>query len=140
MALTVSRLLLGKILKIFSSQKIFFIGLFTGVVAVITLYVATDYIVILGGIILLGIGMTASFPVMLGYVAELYAQLSGTAFSVVFVIALTGNMIINYSMGVVAQTHGISSWPILLLTCLIGMIILLWVFLILTRNQLTTKS
>lgn len=140
MALTVSRLLLGKILKVFSSNKIFFIGLFIGIVAVVILYAATDYTIILIGIILLGIGMTASFPVMLGYVAELYARLSGTAFSVVFVIALTGNMIINYSMGVVAQTNGISAWPLLLLTCLISMVILLWVFLLLTRNQLNSKS
>jgi fucose permease len=140
MALTLSRLLLGKILKVFSSHKIFFIGLFIGIVAVVILYAATDYTIILIGIILLGIGMTASFPIMLGYVGELYAKLSGTAFSVVFVIALTGNMIINYSMGVVAQTNGISAWPLLLLTCLISMVILLWVFLLLTRNQLNSKS
>jgi fucose permease len=40
-------------------------------------------------------------------VGDRYKALSGTAFSLVLVIALSGNMIINYSMGVIAQTYGI---------------------------------
>jgi len=139
-SLTVSRLFLGRILKIFSTQKIFFITLFTGMLAVIILYMATGFPAILCGIILLGIGMSTGFPLMLGYVAELFSSLSGTAFSVVLVIALTGNMIINYSMGVVSQEYGMSSWPILLIVCLAAMVILLWVFLLLTRNKLSPKS
>jgi len=140
MSLTASRLLLGRILKIFSTQKIFFITLFTGMVAIIILYVGTSYTAILCGIVLLGIGMSTGFPLMLGYVAELYSGLSGTAFSVVLVIALTGNMLINYSMGIAAQQKGIGSWPVLLLICMTAMILLLWGFLILTRKQLKLKS
>ncbi len=139
-SLTISRLFLGRILKIFSTQKIFFITLFTGIAAVSILYVATSFVAILCGIILLGVGMSTGFPLMLGYVAELFSNLSGTAFSVVLVIALTGNMIINYSMGVVSQEHGMSSWPLLLIVCLAAMVILLWVFLLLTRNKLSSKS
>jgi MFS transporter, FHS family, glucose/mannose:H+ symporter len=140
MSLTVARFLLGKFLQNFSSRKIFFIGLFIGMVGVAVLYLASNYSIILFGIILLGIGMAASFPIMLGYVADLYTNLSGTAFSVVLFIALTGNMLINYSMGIVAQAKGISAWPVLMIICIMSMILLLWLFLFLTRNQLKTKS
>lgn len=139
-ALTVSRLLMGRILKVFTTQQVFFSGLFIGLGATIILSTATEYPMILTGIVLLGIGMSTGFPLMLGYVAELFSTLSGTAFSVVLVIALIGNMLINYSMGVIAETRSISTWPYLLTTCLVCMIILLWIFLILMRKEIKTKS
>ncbi len=139
-ALTVSRLLMGRILKVFTTQKVFFSGLCIGLMATIILSTATGYPMILAGIVLLGIGMSTGFPLMLGYVAELFSTLSGTAFSVVLVIALIGNMLINYSMGVIAETRSISVWPYLLTACLVCMIILLWIFLILMRKEIKTKS
>jgi purine-cytosine permease-like protein len=44
---------------------------------------------------------------MLGFVGDRFKELSGTAFSIVFVIALLGNMIINYGMGFIVQTYGV---------------------------------
>jgi FHS family glucose/mannose:H+ symporter-like MFS transporter len=44
---------------------------------------------------------------MLGMVGNRYPQLSGTAFSFVLVVALLGNMVVNYSMGLVAENFGI---------------------------------
>jgi hypothetical protein len=40
------------------------------------------------GVSLLGCGLAATFPVVLGFVGDRYAQLAGTAFSVVIVMAL----------------------------------------------------
>ncbi len=134
-ALTVSRLLMGRMLKVFTTQQVFFSGLFIGLMATIILSTATGYTMILVSIVLLGIGMSTGFPLMLGYVAELFSTLSGTAFSVVLVIALVGNMLINYSMGVIAESRSISAWPYLLTICLVCMIILLWIFLILMRKE-----
>ncbi len=134
-ALTVSRLLMSRILKVFNTQQVFFSGLIIGLMATIILSTATGYTMILVSIVLLGIGMSTGFPLMLGYVAELFSTLSGTAFSVVLVIALVGNMLINYSMGVIAETRSISAWPYLLTICLVCMIILLWIFLILMRKE-----
>ncbi len=138
-ALTVSRLLMGRILKVFSTQQVFFTGLFIGLMAALILSIATSYSFILVGIALLGIGMSTGFPLMLGYVAELFSNLSGTAFSVVLVIALIGNMLINYSMGVISQTRSVSVWPLLLIVCLVCMIILLWIFLTLMRKEVKPK-
>ena len=54
-------------------------------------------------------------------VGDKFAALSGTAFSIIFVIALIGNMIINYGMGIVSFKYGIQQMPILLLICTVLM-------------------
>ena len=59
------------------------------------------------GFVLLGAGLSGGFPIMLGFVGSLYSDLSGTAFSLVFFIALIGNTLINLLMGLVAQKFGI---------------------------------
>ena len=47
-------------------------------------------ILLLQQLIITGLGLAAGFPVILGYVGQLYANLSGTAFSIALVIALDG--------------------------------------------------
>ncbi|MFZ2341216.1 MAG: MFS transporter [Bacteroidales bacterium] len=61
------------------------------------------------GFFLMGTGLANGFPVMLGLVGERYKHISGTAFSFVLTIALPGNMIINYMMGVISQKTGIGN-------------------------------
>ena len=59
------------------------------------------------GVFLLGAGLSATFPVVLGFVGDRYAQLSGTAFSVVIVMALTGGMLLPFATGALGATHGL---------------------------------
>jgi sugar phosphate permease len=59
------------------------------------------------GLVLLGAGLANGFPIMLGFVGDRYTELSGTAFSLVLFIALLGNTLINYGMGIIAQNFGI---------------------------------
>lgn len=61
------------------------------------------------GFFLIGTGLANGFPVMLGLAGERYEKLSGTAFSFVLTIALLGNMIINYMMGVISELTGIGN-------------------------------
>ena len=62
---------------------------------------------IITGMILLGAGLASGFPIMLGFVGDRYKEISGTAFSFVLVIALIGNMLVNYLMGIISQQYGI---------------------------------
>ena len=111
LALTVMRVVLGGLLKKFNpfSVMIFLtvfllIGfgfLFTG----LKMYT-------LIGVIFIGIGTAANFPVLLGYIAELFPKLSATAFSVVFTMALTGNTISNYGMGHISEIWSVKALPI----------------------------
>ena len=62
-------------------------------------------------------GAAAGFPVILGYVSELYTDLRGTAFSFVFFIALMGNVLINYLTGIIAYHYGMDKLPWILILC-----------------------
>jgi FHS family glucose/mannose:H+ symporter-like MFS transporter len=59
------------------------------------------------GVFLVGCGFAATFPVVLGWVGDRYAHLSGTAFSIVIVMALTGGMLLPYATGVLGASRGL---------------------------------
>ncbi|HKW48777.1 MAG TPA: MFS transporter, partial [Gemmatimonadaceae bacterium] len=61
------------------------------------------------GVFLLGVGFSATFPVVLGFVADRHVALSGTAFSIAMVIALIGGMLLPYLTGVLGTLHGLRS-------------------------------
>ncbi len=138
-SLTLSRLVLGRMLKVFSSKTVVLSFVTLELAASIILYIASDYSLFMVGIVLLGVGMSAGFPIILGYVAELFSDLSGTAFSVVLGIGLTGNMILSYSMGIIANLHGIEAFPWVLMICVLTLIGLLRAFLFLTGSKLRFK-
>ncbi|MGN6166267.1 MAG: MFS transporter, partial [Flavisolibacter sp.] len=84
---------------------------------------------IVAGLVLSGAGLAGGFPIMLGFVGERFAALSGTAFSFVFVVALIGNMLINYAMGFIVHNYGVQH---LTTVCYIeiGTMVLLFLFII----------
>lgn len=59
------------------------------------------------GVFFAGAGLAAGFPVVLGYVGDRYAALSGTAFSIALVMALTGGSILPYGTGALAESYGL---------------------------------
>lgn len=73
----------------------------------ILLKTGISYSLDIAGYVLLGAGLAAGFPAMLGITGSRYAGLSGTAFSIVFFIAMIGNMLMNYGTGLIAQNFGI---------------------------------
>jgi fucose permease len=79
------------------------------------------------GVFLLGVGFAATFPVILGFVGDRYAQLSGTAFSIVFVMALTGGMVMPYVTGVLGARYGLRTSFVLVPIALVGIVVLLGV-------------
>lgn len=107
--LTAARLILGIILKKQNPHWVHFICIGFAVAGTFCTMLSVSYGVILIGLVLIGIGLSAGFPIILGYVGELYSALSGTAFSIVLVIALIGNVIINYFMGIIAEYYGIEN-------------------------------
>lgn len=127
--LTVTRLLLGGLLKKVSSSLVLFISIGIVLIGSLIISYSNTYSIALFGLILLGIGFAAVFPVILGYVSEIYTNLSGTAFSIVLVIALIGNMILNYFMGIIAHSYGIKHFTTILIISLIIMALLLRIVL-----------
>jgi len=135
-ALAIARLILGGVLKkVKPGVTLFICYAFILAGGIIMLIGATFFSSVIA-LIFIGIGFAAGFPVILGYVGELYANLSGTAFSVVLVMALTGNTLINYLVGAVAQSYGIQKFPIILVICVVIMALLLSVSL----SKISTKK
>jgi len=126
LSLTLTRIVLGYVLRRVSSSLIQFISICIAAAGALVLMFSITYGPTLLGLILLGAGFASGFPIFLGYVGELYKEMSGTAFSFVMVIALIGNMIINYLMGVIAQVAGMKHFSSLLLSCLAIMLIVLY--------------
>ena len=59
------------------------------------------------GLFLLGFGLAAGFPILLGFLGGLYRDLTGTAFSAVFVMALIGGSALSYLTGVLGDRQGL---------------------------------
>ncbi len=123
--LTIVRLLLGTLLKKISSFMVLMTSLLLIASGSFILMYTSTYTISFTALIITGIGLAAGFPVMLGYVGQLYASLSGTAFSIALVIALTGNTIINYLFGMIADKYSIHYLPLLIIACIICMIFIL---------------
>ena len=66
-------------------------------------------------VILVGIGLAAAFPILLGIVGDAFKEWSGTAFSMVLTIALIGNTLLNYLIGWVTEVTSMSSYPFIFL-------------------------
>lgn len=81
------------------------------------------------GLVLLGVGVAAGFPVLLGYIGDLFAAVSGTAFSIALSIALFGNILANYGMGLAAEAYGLAAFPLLLTGTLAVQVLLLGVII-----------
>ncbi len=123
--LTAGRLLLGVLLKKISSFIVMVVSLLFVIAGSIILSETQSYTVSFAALIIIGIGLAAGFPVILGYVGQLYPHLSGTAFSIALVIALTGNTLINYFFGFIAAKYNVTHLPSLVIACTICMFILL---------------
>jgi FHS family glucose/mannose:H+ symporter-like MFS transporter len=102
-----ARLALGALLKRASPTRILLSSLATAFVGALLLILTDSAPLAAIGVFLLGCGFAATFPVILGFVGDRYTQLSGTAFSVVMVMALIGGMILPYLTGVLGATYGL---------------------------------
>jgi FHS family glucose/mannose:H+ symporter-like MFS transporter len=59
------------------------------------------------GAVLIGLGFAAVYPTTLATVGERFAALSGTAFSIIFTVALCGGMLAPWLAGLIAQGAGL---------------------------------
>ena len=135
LGLTITRLLLGALLQRISSFVVLIVSLSLIAGGSSLLFYADSYNLSFTSLIIIGVGLAAGFPVVLGYVGQLYASLSGTAFSIALVIALSGNILINYLFGFVADHYSIRHLPLLMIGCDFCMIILV----LLIKQKISSK-
>jgi predicted MFS family arabinose efflux permease len=118
--MALSRLALSALLKRVWSPLVLLGSVAVAALGAAILLQAGGYAVALAGTFSIGLGLAAGFPVVLGYIADRHPQQSGTAFSMIFVVALVGNMTINKSFGYIAERYGVQQYPTMLLALLSG--------------------
>ena len=89
------------------------------------------------GLFLLGFGLASGFPILLGFLGGLCQDLTGTAFSAVFVMALVGGSSLPYLTGVLGDRQGLRAS---LLVVPIGLLAQGGLFLFLRRRMGTIGS
>ena len=127
--MTGMRLILGWALHHVKSNLVLIGSIGLSIAGCFMIFYTETQIVTYVGMIILGVGLSACFPVILGYAGGIYTHLSGTAFSIILAIALIGNMTCNYGMGIVAKAYGTGKLPVVIMVgLLIQFIILLFLF------------
>lgn len=122
--MTTMRLILGGLLRSVSAKTLLFASFGLLLLGCLFLGYGKTFTVAVIGLMLLGAGLAGGFPIMLGLVGNRYAKLSGTAFSFVLFIALIGNMLVNYLMGIITHNYGIHYLIHVTFAELIAMVIL----------------
>jgi len=102
-----ARMTLGVTLRRFAPARILLGCITIGIAGALSVVATHRAGVAAFGVFLIGVGFSATFPLVLGFVADRYAALSGTAFSVVMVMALTGGMTLPYVTGVLGASYGL---------------------------------
>lgn len=139
-SLTVSRLLLGIALKKIEAYKVLLSGLIITFSGLILMKFGTSYTIGMVGIGMVGFGAAAAFPVMLGYVGTMFPDISGAAFSLVLVMALTGNMLLNALGGIVFETYKVASFSLYMMAIILIMLILLYFIILKLKKQNILKN
>jgi fucose permease len=123
-----ARLALGTVLRGVSPIRALFSCLGVGFVGALVLLMTHDVTLASVGVFMLGIGFAATFPTVLGIVGERYAELSGTAFSMVITMALVGGMFFPWITGVAGNKYGMRGSFVVVPTAIVLLATLLSVF------------
>ncbi|RJP73605.1 MAG: MFS transporter [Ignavibacteriales bacterium] len=129
LGLLITRLALGFMLKKIRPFVVQFACLALILVGAILLLTSNSVTIAYIGVALLGIGFAPGFPVVLGYVGELYAEVTGTAFSIAITIALVGNTLLNYLVGSLSIPFGIGIFPTIQIISVLLMSLVFWIAL-----------
>jgi FHS family glucose/mannose:H+ symporter-like MFS transporter len=101
------RLLSSRIVKTLKNEKLVFLSALLSLIAAVMIVSSPSKTLASLGAILIGLGFAAVFPTTLAVVGEAFPSFTGTAFSVIFVIALGGGMTSPWLTGKLAQAYGI---------------------------------
>ncbi|MGH2642621.1 MAG: MFS transporter [Chitinophagaceae bacterium] len=124
LAMVISKLFLGIIFPEMKPHYALYFCWSLILIGSIIMYFVHTVVGFYTGMILIGFGFGAGFPMILGYVGELYPGFTGTAFSIVFTIALIGNTLVNGLTGIISQKYGVDRFPLVITVSVIIMMII----------------
>ena len=107
LGIMLTRLVLGLLLKKVSPSFVLKISLGIAFIGALLMLVSRSLVFATPGIFLIGVGFAAVYPVVLGYIGDIYPKLSGTAFSIGLVMGLIGGMLFPFITGVLGDNFGL---------------------------------
>jgi MFS transporter, FHS family, glucose/mannose:H+ symporter len=107
LGMTLARLAAGSLLANVPPQRMLAGSIALALAGLLLLLATDDVGAAVTAVFLVGAGFAAVFPVVLGWVGERYSVLSGTAFSIALVMALTGGMLLPYLAGLLGSRTGL---------------------------------
>lgn len=106
LGMMLARLALGSIFRSASPVRVMYTCIAVGLAGALMLLSTSSVHVAAIGVFMLGVGFAATFPTVLGFVGERYAELSGTAFSLAIAMALCGGMLLPWLTGILGGQYG----------------------------------
>jgi fucose permease len=119
-----ARLVLTPLLRLRSAASVLWAFLAITVAGSVLLLTSSGQGSAMLGLFLLGFGLASGFPVVLGYVGTIYAELTGTAFSIAFVLALAGGSALPYLTGLLGDRYGLRASLLIVPAAVVAMAIL----------------
>jgi FHS family glucose/mannose:H+ symporter-like MFS transporter len=137
-AMMAGRLVVSKkLVRIWNNETLILSSAVLALVGTIVVSAAPTGGLASAGVVLAGLGFAAIFPTTLAIAGEAFPELTGTAFSVIFMIALAGGMTAPWLAGKVAGSSGLRSALVIpVVGC--AMIILLQLVIRRIRGQVST--
>ena len=106
LGMMLARIALGTVLRDAAQFTVLYVCIGIALVGSALLLTSNSIAAAALGVFLLGVGFSAMFPTVLGFIGDRYAALSGTAFSLVISMALIGGMLLPYVAGVLGGNLG----------------------------------
>lgn len=122
--LTITRLILIWLLKKTTAKTILISSLSLAIFGFLLL-INPSYWRAFFGMICIGVGLSSTFPIILGIIGSSFSELSGTAFSIALTVALIGNNLLNNLVGLLSGAVGIACYPFI---AIISLTIMLFLF------------
>jgi MFS transporter, FHS family, glucose/mannose:H+ symporter len=125
MGMMLARLALGAILRRVSPFRVLYSCITIALIGT-ALLLSTERVAVAAiGVFLVGAGLAATFPTVLGFIGDRYAALSGTAFSLAIAMALVGGMLLPYAAGVLGGRYGLRGSLLIVPAALVMLTLLL---------------
>lgn len=109
--MAMARILIGTVLRRWTRPRLLYTSFQLTILAMLLLATGRGESAAYAALFLTGCGISAAFPLMMGMIGDAFPKMSASAFSIALAIALSGNMAVNYAMGMVAVRFGIAHLP-----------------------------
>lgn len=122
--LTLSRIVLAVVYRKVKQETVLPYGLIVGALGFALLVAEPSVYRAWVAMFFVGSGLAATFPTVLSWLGRMYAELSGTAFSIAIAVGLVGQLVFNYSTGALSHKFGIELFPFLMIGAIGIMLVL----------------